>query len=36
VEQYNRHLEKFHDYIEEKNKNLDIFKVENIDLDIAE
>lgn len=36
VEQYNRHLNKFQDYIWEKLNNLDNFKVENIDLEIAE
>ncbi|NVP17479.1 tyrosine-type recombinase/integrase [Candidatus Gracilibacteria bacterium] len=36
VEQYDRHLKKFNIYIEEKYKNIEIFKVEDIDLDIAE
>lgn len=36
IEQYNRHLNKFQDYIWEKLNNLDNFKVENIDLEIAE
>ncbi len=36
VEQYDRHLKKFNNYIEEKYKNIDIFEVENINLDIAE
>lgn len=36
VEQYNRHLNKFQDYIWEKLNNLDNFKVEEIDLEIAE
>jgi len=36
VEQYDRHLKKFNIYIEEKYKNIDDFKVQDIDLEIAE
>ncbi len=36
VEQYDRHLRKFNNYIDEKYKNLDIFDMENLSLDIAE
>ncbi|MDR2411291.1 MAG: site-specific integrase [Candidatus Peribacteria bacterium] len=36
VEQYDRHLNKFEKYIEEKHKNLKTFKTEKITLDIAE
>ncbi|MDF1682643.1 MAG: site-specific integrase [Patescibacteria group bacterium] len=35
VEQYDRHLKKFSEYLNEKLKNKDI-NVENINLDIAE
>ena len=36
IEQYDRHLNKFSQYIEEKYKNLETFKVWDINLDIAE
>jgi site-specific recombinase XerD len=36
VEQYDRHLKKFNEYIKEKIKNNENFKVEDISLDIAE
>lgn len=36
VEQYSRHLEKFSEYLEDKNINSDIFKVWEITLKIAE
>ncbi|MDD2907206.1 MAG: tyrosine-type recombinase/integrase [Candidatus Gracilibacteria bacterium] len=36
VEQYDRHLRKFSEYISEKYKNLDIFQTEDISLEIAD
>ncbi len=36
VEQYDRHLRKFNEYIDEKYKNLDIFDMSDLSLDIAE
>ncbi|MDR1945285.1 MAG: site-specific integrase [Candidatus Peribacteria bacterium] len=36
IEQYDRHLNKFEEYIEEKYKNLKTFKIEKITLDIAD
>jgi site-specific recombinase XerD len=36
IEQYDRHLNKFEKYIEEKYKNFKTFKIEKISLNIAE
>jgi len=36
VEQYDRHLRKFSEYIDEKFKNFDIFEIENINLENTE
>ncbi|MDR2640841.1 MAG: site-specific integrase [Candidatus Peribacteria bacterium] len=36
IEQYDRHLEKFEEYLEEKMGNSKNFKTENITLEIAE
>ncbi len=36
IEQYSRHLNKFCDYLEDKNINSYEFKIENLDLDLAE